>query len=136
MIQGILGTHDLFPRSKSLAVDVLAMTNPEHKNAVAGLRVDDAVVADAQLEEAAKLPGERNPGMGVAVQGALKLLDHPPRRSLMEPHGHSPWGGIPSEPTARGRGASRGIEVLPTLCIVNLRATKTPGHRFGNPAVP
>jgi len=37
--------------------------------------------------------------------------------TIMEPHGQSPWslcirpwGGIPSEPTAAGRGASRGIE--------------------------
>ena len=54
---------------------ILPMADTKSYNAVFCLRVDDPVVANAQLEETAKLSGEGNTGVGILRERSFQSLN-------------------------------------------------------------
>lgn len=51
------------------------MADAKNQKPIFYLRIDDPVVADAQLEEAAKLSGERDAGVGILGERSLQSLN-------------------------------------------------------------
>ena len=60
------------------------MTDAKDENAVFYLRVDDPVVANAQLEETAKLSSEGDTGVGILEECSFQSLDDAARCWLIQ----------------------------------------------------